>query len=157
VPYRGDETDPLEIIIAHRRAMRRAFLLGLAAMILPLHWLNPLYLVTRLAGTASASGLQSHSAAPPPPSPRKMTGTELEQQLRRSPASTGAPRDLVCAAAAGGWDYICFYRTGDTSTERRLKVGIVVDQTRIVQASLPYPAEQPLPEAPGLPLAPPIR
>jgi hypothetical protein len=143
VAYRGDQTDPLEIINAQRRGMRRAFLFALAAMVLPTYWLNPLYVASRVTGVHLTPQL-----ATLPNTPRKMTAADTEQRLRAAPASSGAPRDLVCSAGAGGWDYVCFYSTGQVGAAHRLKIGVVVNPTDIEQASLPYPAEGSLPDAP---------
>ena len=135
--YRGDETDPLQVIINEQRARRRAMLLWVAMLFLPsLYPWN--YLRSRPAVRPAAS-------APLPAAP-KMSPSEVEQELRRAPASE-AVRDHRCAPGQNGWDYVCAYRTVARGT--LLKVGVRVSANRIMQASSPYPFEQPLPARSG--------
>ena len=131
--YRGDETDPLQVMINEQRARRRAVLVGVVMLFLPslLPW-N--YLRSKPAPRPASAPL----AVTTP----KMTASEVEQVLQHAKASEPV-RDHRCARGRDGWDYVCAYRTVARGTV--LKVGVRVGANTIVQASSPYPYEQPLP------------
>ena len=135
-------------MISRQRIMRRAVVIGL------LWWLVPtlirldygqLILLVKLVTSAQAA-----APASAPPAPVTMTAQAVEQQLRLAPASVGAPRDHQCVPGApgfNGWDFICSYTAGEAFAPRRLKIGVRVTSTAIVQASAPYPFEHVLPAA----------
>jgi hypothetical protein len=156
VPYRGDETDPLENIIRQRRAMRRVVLLVMVMGILPsLRRLDYLRLVLEplRAPTSTAAPITAPVTAPkteqaPTATPRrKLTAAEVERQLRAI-ASTDGPEDPRCSPGLSGWDYFCSYRTGGSPAAKRVKIGVLVGPTDIVHASVPYPIDRTLPTAP---------
>ena len=130
--YRGDETDPLEIIIAQRRLMRRMVLVGLLLTVLPVSRLHPVKLLMSLV----------RPARPAAAGPAKLNAAQVMELLRATPAS-GAPRAHHCTPAHNGWDYICWYRPDPTSM--LLHIGVRVSSTGIVQASLPYPSGRAIP------------
>ena len=136
--YRGDETDPLEIIIAQRRFMRRMLMGALLAMVLP-WWVHPgnllLWLLRPYAHAAVA-------VAPPP----RMTAAQVEDRLRLSPAVIGAPREARCHSGHDGWDYFCTYRPDPTSM--LFQIGVHVGPTEIVQTSIPYAYGRVIPPPP---------
>jgi hypothetical protein len=140
VPYRGDETDPLEVIIRQRRATRRALLVALASMVLPTLWrldyarLGP----SLLRAPAPTAAPVQHSAPSSPPAPKGMTAADVEQQIRLD----------ACSPGYSGWDYVCSYRSGPSLRARRLKIGVLVGPSGIVHVSLTYPIDRNLPEAP---------
>ena len=151
--YRGDETDPLEIIIRQRRAMRRAILLTMVTALLPSLWrLDYVRLVSALLGapasTAAPITAPSTEHAPTATPRPKLTAAEVERQLQRAMASTGGPGDPRCSPGLGGWDYSCSYRTGASPAANRVKIGVLVGPTDIVHASVPYPIDRTLPTAP---------
>jgi hypothetical protein len=74
----------------------------------------------------------------------KMTPKALEHALSGSLASNRAPLGLMCTAGMNGWDYVCSYRVSERSTAR-LKMGVRVSATSILQASPPVRFESPLP------------
>jgi len=153
VPYRGDEIDPLEIIIRQRRAMRRVMLLVMVMALLPsLRRLDYLHLVTGLlrAPTSTAAPITAPTTehAPTATPSRRLTAAEVERQLQRAIASTGGPGDPRCSPGLSGWDYFCSYRTGGSPAANRLKIGVLVGPTDIVHASVPYPIDRTLPTAP---------
>jgi hypothetical protein len=147
VAYRGDETDPLAIMTSRQREMRRAALFALMIWVVPALIRFDYGQLTQLAELVSAS---ARPPAPAAAAPLTMTGQVLEQQLRLAPVSGGAPRDHRCVPGApgfNGWDYVCSYTVGEPLAARRMKIGVRVTATAIVQASAPYPFEHVLPAA----------
>ena len=147
--YRGDETDPFEVIIGRQRIMRRAVVIALLWWLVPSLFRNygQLLLLVKLVTSAQAA-----APAPAPPAPVTMTAQAVEQQLRLAPASGGAPRDHQCVPGApgfNGWDFICSYTAGEAFAPRRFKIGVRVTSTAIVQASAPYSFDHVLPAAPA--------
>jgi hypothetical protein len=152
VGYRPADTDPLEIMIARQRAWRGALLFALVLGIARFLWLgelpqNPL-------GTSLMFWTPSPKAAAPAPAPAakadKLAAEQVVQQLRVAPLASGAPRNQYCLPGEKGWDYVCAY-SADDPTVVRMKLGVRVDRTAIVEASMPYPFYAPLPAATGLP------
>lgn len=133
--YRGDTTDPLEIIIQHRRALRNALFVSL------LWWFAPA--LCRIA-LSPAIPLPTPSQTIAEPSP-KMSAHALEQLVRNAPVSSGAPRDVRCRPGTNGWDYVCTYQTDAPHPLSRLKIGVRVSPTGILQASAPHQLQRPLP------------
>jgi hypothetical protein len=151
---RGNETDPLEVIIAQRRLIGRVFIVGLIATFLPsLSRMHPGGRVGTVAWPRSPAIADLRSTVPPAPA-KKMSPTEAEARLRAAPAAIGTPGDLHCGPGHNGWDYICSYRSGPGVMATRLQIGLRVAATEIVQASVPYtygsviPRPTPLPGAP---------
>jgi hypothetical protein len=134
--YRGDKTDPLEVIIQRRRRMRRMALLMLLGCFFPMLWRIDLSRIASLRAEPSAT-----VAAPRP----RMSAHALEQLLRSTPASRRAPRDVRCTPDQNGWDYVCTYRTDLPHPLSRLRIGVRVSSNRILQASAPHQLDRPLP------------
>ncbi len=95
-----------------------------------------------LSGLASARPRPSHTIAAPS---NKMSARALEESLQSAPVSNRAPRDVRCMPGTNGWDYVCIYRTGDPFPLSRLKIGVRVSPTEILQASAPHQIESQLP------------
>jgi hypothetical protein len=153
VAYRGDETDPLEIIIRQRHAMRRVVLLTVITALLSTLWrVDYVRVVPALlrasAPTASPITAPTTEHAPTATPTRKLTAAEVEQKLHRAIASSGGPRDPRCSPGLSGWDYFCSYRAGASPTASRVKIGVLVGPTDIVHTSVAYPIDRALPTAP---------
>jgi hypothetical protein len=133
--YRGDKTDPLEVINQRRRAMRRIVVLMLLWMVVPMLW--------RIDWSRVGSLLAQPSRTVAAPSPR-MSAHALEQLLRSAPASNRAPRDVRCTPGQNGWDYVCTYQTDLPPPRSRLRIGVRVSSNGILQASAPHPLRTPL-------------
>lgn len=163
--YRPDDTDPLEIMIARQRMWRRALLFALLLAMVRLVWRTDFL---KLAGMGwllvSAASATASSATPPSPTTPsattalpaapvanvvKLTAAQVEQQLRAAPLSSGSPRNHTCLPGEKGWDYVCAYSAANPAVIR-MKIGVRVDPTGIVEASMPYPVYASLPPAPGL-------
>ena len=91
------------------------------------------------------------NASTPAPVPNvvKPTAVQVEQQLRAAPVSSGSPRNHTCLAGEKGWDYVCAYSAANPAVIR-MKIGVRVGATGIVEASMPYPVYASLPPATGL-------
>jgi hypothetical protein len=147
VGYRPDDTDPLEIMIARQRAWRRALLFALVLGLVRLLWRADLPQVLAAASLVLSSVSPKAAAPAPVAKVDKLTATQVEQQLRLAPLSSGAPRNQYCLPGEKGWDYVCAYSADDPRVVR-MKLGVRVDRTAIVGASLPYPFYAALPPAP---------
>ena len=147
MPYRGDETDPLEVIISQRRAVRRGLILAVVWMALPSFWGFGYSRVGRLLTPPAAAPAQTvtHTVLPPP---KKITAVEVEEQLRRAVTSSNTPQDQICSAGSSGWDYVCSYRSGPNPKAPRRKIGVLVGPSGIRHASMSYPIDRVLPDAP---------
>ena len=146
--YRGDETDPLAIMTSRQRDMRRAALFALMMWVVPALIRFDYGQLTQLAELVASA--PARPPAPAAEAPLAMTAQVLEQQLRLAPVSGGVPRDHRCVPGApgfNGWDYVCSYTVGEALGARRMKIGVRVTATAIVQASAPYPFEHVLPAA----------
>lgn len=149
--YRGDTTDPLEVIIQQRRGQRH--IVGWLA----LGWLVSLgfkggFALSRIYSPEAQSAPSQPSRLQTPASGAqamvtsdgKMSSFALERWLSTVPSSRQAPRDVRCMGALSGWDYVCSYATpGPTPT--RLKIGVRVSANSVVQASAPHKYESVLP------------
>lgn len=148
--YRPDVTDPLEIIIAQRRLLWRVLLFVLLLGIVRLVW-RPEFPKLIAMGWLLVSA--ASTTTPPPPAPVakvvKLTAAQVEQQLRVAPVSSGSPRSHTCVAGEKGWDYVCAYSAANPAVIR-MKIGVRVGPTEIVEASMPYPVYASLPPATGL-------
>jgi len=147
--YRGDTTDPLEVIIQQRRGQRHV--VGYVA----LGWLVSL----GIKGGIALSGIYSPAAQSAPTQPSrvqtaatkaivtsdgKMSAFAVERWLSTAPSSRQAPQDVRCRRALSGWDYICSYAIpGPTPT--RFKIGVRVSANSVVQASPAHKYESILP------------
>jgi hypothetical protein len=149
VGYRPQDTDPLEVMIARRRAWRRALLFALLLGIVRFLWRADHSQIALLASLLVRPAL---SAAAPPPAPvgkvDKLTAAQVEQQLRVAPLSSGGPRNQYCLPGEKGWDYVCAYSAANP-TVVRMKIGVRAGPTEIVEASMPYPSYVALPPATG--------
>jgi len=163
VGYRPDkETDPLEIMIARQRLWRYAVLFALLLGIVRLLWrhgfANLVAMGWFLFSAASAmtpsapvSAGSRTTLSPPAPVAKvvRLTAAQVEQQLRAAPVSSGSPRNHTCVPGEKGWDYVCAYSAANPAAIR-MKIGVRVGPTEIVEASMPYPVYASLPPAPGL-------
>jgi hypothetical protein len=147
VGYRPDETDPLEIMIARQRFWRRALLFAILLGIVRLLMRADL---PRIIAVMSMLVAASPKAAPTAPVAEvdKLTAAQVEQQLRVAPLTSGAPGKNYCLPGERGWDYVCAYSAANPAVVR-MKIGVRVGPTRIVQASMPYPFYAALPPATG--------
>ena len=149
VAYRPEDTDPLEIMIARQRAWRRALLIALLLGIVRLLWRADL---RQIALVASLLLPPASTTAAPPSVPvakvDKLTAAQVEQQLRVAPLSSGAPRNQYCLPGEKGWDYVCAYSAANPAAVR-MKIGVRVGPTEIVEASMPHPVYGALPPATG--------
>ena len=147
--YRPDkETDPLEIMIARQRMWRYAALFALLLGIVRLLWREDfpqLIAMTSLLVSASAK-----AAAPQAPvaTVEKLTKAQVEELLRRAPLASGGPRNHHWLPGEKGWDYVCAYSAANPAVVR-MKLGVRVTATEIVEASMPYPFYAALPQATG--------
>jgi len=163
VGYRPDkETDPLEIMIARQRLWRYAVLFALLLGIVRLLWrhgfANLVAMGWFLFSAASAmtpsapvSAGSRTTLSPPAPVAKvvRLTAAQVEQQLRAAPVSSGSPRNHTCVPGEKGWDYVCAYSAANPAAIR-MKIGVRVGPTEIVEASMPYPVYASLPPATGL-------
>ena len=149
VAYRPGDTDPLEIMIARQRAWRRGLLIALLLGIVRLLWRADL---RQIALVASLIVPPASTTAAPPSVPvakvDKLTAAQVEQQLRVAPLSSGAPRNQYCLPGEKGWDYVCAYSAANPAAVR-MKIGVRVGPTEIVEASMPHPVYGALPPATG--------
>jgi hypothetical protein len=142
-------TDPLENMIASQRFWRRALLFSLLCGMVRFLWradLGQIGLVASLLVSPASAG-----AAPSPAAVAKvakLTKAQVEEQLRLAPLSTGGPRKHYCLPGENGWDYVCAYSAANPAVTR-MKLGVRVDATGIVEASMPYPFYAALPPATG--------
>jgi len=148
VAYRRDEIDPLEVLIARQRFWRRALVFALVFGIVRLLWREDfpqLIAMTSLLVSASAK-----AAAPQAPvaTVEKLTKAQVEEQLRRAPLASGGPRNHYCLPGEKGWDYVCAYSAANPAVVR-MKLGVRVTATEIVEASMPYPFYAALPPVTG--------
>jgi hypothetical protein len=149
VGYRPDDTDPLEIMIARQRFWRRAVLfaclLGIVRLVSHPEFPKLVAVVWALVSTAS-------TMAAPPAAPvanvDKLTQAQVEQQLRQAPLSSGGPRNHYFLPGEKGWDYVCAYSAANPAVVR-MKIGVRVHATAIVEASMPYPFYAALPPPTG--------
>ena len=148
--YRPDATDPLEITIAHQHLWRRVLLFVLLLWIVPLLW-RPEFLRLGAVGWLLVSAASTTTPSPPAPVAKvvKLTAAQVEQQLRVAPVSSGSPRNHTCVPGEKGWDYVCAYSAANPAVIR-MKIGVRVGPTEIVEASMPYPIYASLPPATGL-------
>jgi hypothetical protein len=163
VGYRPDkETDPLEIMIARQRLWRYAVVFALLLGIVRLLWrhgfANLVAMGWFLFSAASAmtpsapvSAGSTTTLSPPAPVAKvvRLTAAQVEQQLRAAPVSSGSPRNHTCVPGEKGWDYVCAYSAANPAAIR-MKIGVRVGPTEIMEASMPYPVYASLPPAPGL-------
>ena len=149
VAYRPGDTDPLEIMIARQRAWRRALLIAFLLGIVRLLWRADL---RQIALVAPLLMPPASTIAAPPSVPvakvDKLTAAQVEQQLRLAPLSSGGPRNQYCLPGEKGWDYVCAYSAANPAVVR-MKVGVRVGPTQIVEASMPHPFYAALPPATG--------
>ena len=129
-----------------RNALLFAFLLGIVRLLLHPQFPNFLGVSWELASAVSTIPA---SPAAPVATVAKLTAAQVEQQLRLAPVSRGAPRNHTCLPGEKGWDYVCAYSAADP-TVIRMKIGVRVGPTEIVEASMPYPVYASLPPATGL-------
>lgn len=149
--YRGDTTDPLEVIIQQRRAQRQVVLWMvlmwvLSAGIRGVFRLGEMNSRAAQSAPARGSRLQTPASGTQPmvASDGKMSAFALERWLSTAPSSSHAPHDVQCMRAPTGWDYICSYANpGPTPT--RLKIGVRVSANSVVQASQPQKYDSMLP------------
>ena len=148
--YRPDDTDPLEIMIARRRMWRHALLFAFLLGIVRLLW-RPGFPKLSAMGWLLVSAGSTTTPSPPAPVAKvvKLTAAQVEQQLRVAPVSSGSPRNHTCLPGEKGWDYVCAYSAANPAVIR-MKIGVRVGPTEIVEASMPYPAYASLPPATGL-------
>ena len=161
--YRPDkDTDPLEIMIARQRMWRYAVLFAFLLGTVRLLWRHGFPNLVAMgwflfsaasAMTPSAPVSVGSTTTPSPPAPVakvvKLTAIQVEQQLRAAPVSSGSPRNHTCLPGEKGWDYVCAYSAANPAVIR-LKIGVRVGPTEIVEASMPYPIYASLPPATGL-------
>lgn len=146
--YRSDEIDPLEVLIARQRMWRRALAFALLFGLVRLVWRGDLPQIL-LVGSLIGSTLVTQAATPAPAvKVEKLTAEQVVQQLRLAPLASGAPRNQYCLPGERGWDYVCAYSADDPRVVR-MKIGVRVDRTAIVEASMPYPFYAALPAATG--------
>ena len=104
--YRGDTTDPLEVIINQRRAQRHVL------AFLVLSWLISMGIrgAFRLGGATSQETRPTTTRPSPMQAPRsgalvtsdgKLSALALERLLSTAPSSRQAPYDVRCARALG--------------------------------------------------------
>ena len=74
----------------------------------------------------------------------RLTAAQVEQQLRVAPLSSGGPRNHYCLPGERRWDYVCAYSAANPAVVR-MKIGVRVGPTEIVEASMPYPVYAALP------------
>jgi hypothetical protein len=150
VGYRPDDTDPLEIMIARQRMWRRALLFALLLGIVRLLWRPEVPTLVGM-GWQLVSAASTTTAPPSAPVAKvvKLTAAQVEQQLRLAPVSSAAPRNHTCLPGEKGWDYVCAYSAANPAVIR-MKIGVRVGPTEIVEASMPYPVYASLPPATGL-------
>ena len=147
--YRPDETDPLEIMIARQRFWRNALLFALLLGFVRLMWHPALPKFVAVSWSlASAASTIAASAPAPVAKVDKLTASQVEQKLRLAPLASGGPRNHYCLPGEKGWDYVCAYSAANPAVVR-MKVGVRVDATEIVEASMPYPFYAALPPATG--------
>ena len=151
--YRGDTTDPLEVIIQQRRGQRRIVRLMALGWLVSLGLkggfaLSGIYSPAPQSAPSQPSRVQTAGAQAMVTSDGKMSSFALERWLSTAPSSGQAPRDVRCQRALSGWDYICSYATpGPTPT--RLKIGVRVSANSVVQASAPHKYESVPPSPSG--------
>jgi hypothetical protein len=145
VAYRPDETDPLEIMIARQRMWRRALLFAVLLGFVRLLWrVDPRQIALLVSLAVSPASTQAAAPAPAP----KLSAAQVEQHLRQAPLSSGGPRNHYCLPGEKGWDYVCAYSAANPAVAR-MKVGVRVSPTEILEASMPYPFYAALPPATG--------
>jgi hypothetical protein len=149
VAYRPDETDPLEIMIARQRFWRNALLFALLLGFVRLMWhpALPKFVAVSWSLVSAASTIAA-SAPAPVAKVEKLTASQVEQKLRLAPLASGGPRNHYCLPGEKGWDYVCAYSAANPAVVR-MKVGVRVGATEIVEASMPYPFYAALPPATG--------
>lgn len=158
--YRPDDTDPLEIMIARQRMWRRALLFALLFGMVRLVWRTDFaklvgigWLLASATSATTSSATNPSRTIPSPVAPVakvvKLTAAQVEQRLRAAPLSSGSPRNHTCRPGEKGWDYVCAYRAANPAAAR-MKIGVRVGPTEIVEASMPYPLYASLPPATGL-------
>jgi hypothetical protein len=76
-----------------------------------------------------------------------LTALDVERSLRIPPGNLRVS-GAQCFPGADGWDYVCAYETQPGHAWSRVKVGVTVGTTRIIQVSPPHAIGTPLP-APG--------
>ena len=128
-----------------RRALAFALLLGFVRLLF--HPALPQFLVVSWSLISAASTIAA-SAPPPAAKIEKLTAAQVEQQLRLAPLSSGGPRNHYCLPGEKGWDYVCAYSAANPAVVR-MKLGVRVDRTGILEASMPYPFYAALPPATG--------
>ena len=136
-------------MIARQRAWRRGLLIALLLGIVRLLWrADP----RQIALVAPLLMPPASTIAAPPSVPvakvDKLTAAQVEQQLRLAPLSSGGPRNQYCLPGEKGWDYVCAYSAANPAVVR-MKVGVRVGPTQIVEASMPHPFYAALPPATG--------
>jgi hypothetical protein len=134
-------------MIARQRAWRNALVFALVLGIVRFLWRADLSKIMA-ATSLLVSPASTQAASPPVAKVDKLTKAQVEQQLRRAPLSSGGPRDHYCLPGEKGWDYVCAYSAANRAVVR-MKVGVRVGATAIVEASMPYPFYAALPPATG--------
>jgi len=134
-------------MIARQRLWRNALLFALLLGIVRFLWRADLRQIG-LVGSLLVSPASTKAASPPVANVGKLTAAQVEQQLRLAPLSSGAPRKHYCLPGEKGWDYVCAYSAANPAVVR-MKLGVRVDATGIVEASMPYPFYAALPPATG--------
>jgi len=150
-------------MIARQRLWRRAVLSALLLVIVRFLWRAdyPKLIAIGWLLVSAVSAPASSTTTPSPAAPVanvvklpatqlvKPTAAQVEQQLRAAPVSSGAPRNHTCLPGEKGWDYVCAYSAANPAVIR-MKIGVRVGPTGIVEASMPYPVYASLPPATGL-------
>ena len=136
-------------MIARQRFWRRALLFSLLFAIARFLWradLSQIGLAASLLVSPASTGASPPLAAVA--TLDKLTAAQVVQQLRQAPLSSGGPRNHYCLPGEKGWDYVCAYSAANPAVVR-MKLGVRVGATEIVEASMPYPFYAALPPAAG--------
>ena len=136
-------------MIARQRMWRRALLAAFLFGIVRLVW-HPVFPHLLDAGWELVSAASTMAASPAAPDAKvdKLTAAQVVQRLRSAPLSSGGPQNHYCLPGEKGWDYVCAYSAANPAVVR-MKLGVRVGPTEIVEASMPYPFFAALPPATG--------
>ena len=136
-------------MIARQRVWRRALLFAVLFGIVRLLWHPEFSTFLGVSwGLASAASTIAASPAAPAAKVDKLTAAQVVQRLRSAPLSSGGPQNHYCLPGEKGWDYVCAYSAANPAVAR-MKLGVRVGATEIVEASMPYPFYAALPPATG--------
>jgi hypothetical protein len=145
--YRGDTTDPLQIVINQRRATRRIILLMVVLVALPMFARRDRGSLSTVLGLEGRRQSPSRTVQSPGTASATrsagMSAGDVEQWLRTAPASNPAPSEVRCRRD-NAWDYVCTYRAG-AGVRPRYQIGVRVDADKVVLATPPYPITTRLP------------